>query len=228
MLFLRADNIQDEDVKQIAQILKPDPLNPLSLKPLKVLDLSYNPITKDSIHYLSEMLEVNRTLEYIGLAKCKLQTAQAVKLFEQIGRLPFPQEQAEPHQGKLKARDAILEKNKKLKASKKPEEPVPQLDMIEQGSYLNNEGVEVQGWMLLKNMQFKHINLCANDINLDCREAVVALLRRTNDDFGLTLAGNNLNKAVGDSLVKVAQDVHLARVGADNADVQMGLRRVAL
>jgi hypothetical protein len=108
----------------------------------------------------------------------------------------------------MKARDAVIEKNKKLKASKKPEEPVPQLDLIEQGTYFNSDGQEVQGWVLLKNMQFKHINLCANDINLDCREAVSALLRRTNDDFGITLAGNNITKSVGDSLVKVAQDLH--------------------
>lgn len=32
---------------------------------------------------------------------------------------------------KLKARDQIIEKNKKLKTSKKPEEPVPILDNIE-------------------------------------------------------------------------------------------------
>jgi Ran GTPase-activating protein (RanGAP) involved in mRNA processing and transport len=82
VLFLRANNIQDDDVKQICQVLKPDALNPLSQKPLKVLDLSYNPITKDAVQYISEMLDVNRTLEYIGLAKCKLQTASAVKLFE--------------------------------------------------------------------------------------------------------------------------------------------------
>ena len=113
---------------------------------------------------------MNRTLEYVGLAKCKLQTAQAVKLFEQIGRLPFPQDQVEAHQAKMKARDAIIEKNKKLKASKKPEEPVPQLDLIEQGTYVNSDGQEVQGWVLLKNMQFKHINLCANEINVDCRD----------------------------------------------------------
>jgi hypothetical protein len=40
----------------------------------------------------------------------------------------------------MKARDAILEKNKKLKASKKPEEPVPALDLIEQATYLNSQG----------------------------------------------------------------------------------------
>jgi hypothetical protein len=44
---------------------------------------------------------------------------------------------------KIKARDVIIEKNKKLKTSKKPEEPVPILDNIEQATYINNDGVEV-------------------------------------------------------------------------------------
>ena len=52
----------------------------------------------------------------------------------------------------MKARDAILEKNKKLKASKKPEEALPNMDMIEQSSYTNSDGTEVQGWVLLKNV----------------------------------------------------------------------------
>ena len=46
----------------------------------------------------------------------------------------------------------IIEKNKKLKATKKPEEPVPLLDLIEQATYTNAEGHEVQGWVLLKNV----------------------------------------------------------------------------
>jgi hypothetical protein len=58
----------------------------------------------------------------------------------------------EPHQAKLKAREAIIEKNKKLKATKKPEEPVPLLDLIEQATYTNADGNEVQGWVLLKNV----------------------------------------------------------------------------
>lgn len=138
-------------MKQICQVLRPD-ASGANTKPLKVLDLSYNPITKDSVQYIADLLEVNRTLEYIGLAKCKLETPQAVKLFDQIGRLPFPQEQVEAHQAKMKARDAVIEKNKKLKASKKPEEPVPAMDLIEPGTYVNSEGHEVQGFVLLKNM----------------------------------------------------------------------------
>lgn len=108
--------------------------------------------------------------------------------------MPFPQDQVEPHLAKLKARDQIIEKNKKLKQTKKPEEPVPILDTIEQSAYINADGLEVQGWVMLKNVQFKHINLCMNDINDDIKESIVALLRRTNDDFGLTLSGNPISK----------------------------------
>ena len=51
----------------------------------------------------------------------------------------------------MKKRDAILEKNKKLKASKKAEEPVPQLDNIEQITRKNEEGEEIQEWVTIKN-----------------------------------------------------------------------------
>ncbi len=133
VLFLRASNIQDDDLKQICHALKPDPANPaIGNKSLKVLDLSYNPLTPEkACGYLADMLDVNRNLEYLGLAKCGIEAHHAQKLFEQIGKIPFPQDQVEAHQAKIKARDAIIEKNKKLKATKKPEEPVPLLDMIE-------------------------------------------------------------------------------------------------
>jgi hypothetical protein len=70
---LRANNINDDDFKQICHVLKPDPSNPnFANKTLKVLDISYNPITKKSLKFVAEMMETNRTLEYLGLAKCKL------------------------------------------------------------------------------------------------------------------------------------------------------------
>jgi hypothetical protein len=52
-------------------------------------------------------------------------------LLQLIGQFPFPADQVDSHLAELKKRDAIVEKNKKLKASKKAEEPVPQLDNIE-------------------------------------------------------------------------------------------------
>lgn len=119
-------------MKQICHILKPDPATPnLSNKTLKVLDISHNPISKTSLKYIRDMMETNRTLEYLGLAKLNLPTKSVVKLFSMIGKLPFPLDQAEAHLAKIKARDQIIEKNKKLKNSKKGEEPVPILDNIE-------------------------------------------------------------------------------------------------
>ena len=115
-----------------------------------------------------------------------------------------------------------------MKASKKPEEAVPALDLIEQATHTNSEGQEVQGWVLLKNMQFKHINLCSNDINDDCRDSVSALIKRTNDDFGITLAGNPISKSNGEAFIKAAQDIHATRVTAENVDQSMGIRRIAL
>jgi hypothetical protein len=61
------------------------------------------------------MMEGNRMLEYLGLAKMKMQNEDSLKLFTKIGRLPFPADQAEAHLAKLKARDVTIDKNKKLK-----------------------------------------------------------------------------------------------------------------
>ena len=64
-------------------------------------------------------------IEYFGLSKLGLETNEVLPLFELFGRFPFPEDQVENQLAELKKRDAIVEKNKKLKASKKPEEPVP-------------------------------------------------------------------------------------------------------
>jgi len=91
VLFLRASNITDEDVKQMCHVLKPDPANPnFSNKTLKVLDISYNPISKKCLKSFADMMETNRTLEYLGLAKCKLTAKSLNKVLNQIGRIPFP------------------------------------------------------------------------------------------------------------------------------------------
>ena len=71
---MRANNITDEDMQQICHVLKPDPANPnFANKTLKVLDVSYNHITEHSMKFIADMMETNRTLEYLGLAKCKLE-----------------------------------------------------------------------------------------------------------------------------------------------------------
>lgn len=58
-----------------------------------------------------------------------------------------------------------MEKNKKLKASKKPEEVVPLLDSLESKVSRDDSGAEVTNWFLLVNPQFKHLNICLNQID---------------------------------------------------------------
>jgi len=180
-------------------VLKPDPAAPTaSNKTLKVLDVSYNPkaFTEESMKAMYEMLDTNRSLEYLGLAKNGLKNSHIEAVASYIGRMPFPSDQVDGHLAKIKQRDQILEKNKKLKNSKKPEEPVPIIDNIEQTTSVNAEGQEVQSWVILKNIQFKHLNMCMNEVDDDCKEVISALVKRTNDDFGMTLSGNNFSKEV--------------------------------
>ena len=115
-----------------------------------------------------------------------------LKQIGQIGRMPFPADQVEGHMAKLKQRDQIIEKNKKLKTSKKPEEPVPIIDNIEQDMTASEQPT----WVLLKNVQFKHVNLCMNDLNDDLKDTLLGVLKRTGEDFGVTLAGNPISTEV--------------------------------
>ena len=55
-----------------------------------MLDISHNPVSKESLANLADMMENNRTLEYLGLAKCKFENEDISTIFSQIGRMPFP------------------------------------------------------------------------------------------------------------------------------------------
>ena len=67
-------------------------------------------------------------MEFLGLAKNGLTTDDILPILDSFGRVPLPADQVEAYQAELKKRDAIVEKNKKLKQQKKQEEPVPILD----------------------------------------------------------------------------------------------------
>jgi len=72
---LRSSGLKDRDIKDICSCLTYDPEKPLAQnKILKVLDISSNPITSQAAKHIAEMMEANRTLEYLGLAKCDLKS----------------------------------------------------------------------------------------------------------------------------------------------------------
>ena len=84
---------------------------------IKVLDISSNPdLGTGSLNALADVLNGNRSIEYFGLSKLNLTTEMVLPLFDLIGRFPFPADEVENHLKELKARDVIVEKNKKLKS----------------------------------------------------------------------------------------------------------------
>ena len=124
---MRASGLRDKDLQHIALALKPD-TNLAMNRNLKVLDLSYNKFSGAALTDFVSVFEQNRSLEFLGLAKNNLTSDDLMPVLECFGRVPLPADQVEAYQGELKKRDAILEKNKKLRQQKKPEEPVPVLD----------------------------------------------------------------------------------------------------
>ena len=158
-------------------------------------------------------------------------------MIRSFGRFPFPTEQVAAYQAKMKERDAIIEKNKKLKASKKPEENVPVMDMIESKNQKDQDGNEVVNWFMLKNPQFRHLNLCLNNIDDTAQEEIEAALRITPDDFCFTLSGNPLSEETVVQIQKTVQQIHKQRVteqrlsdpGAQVTEiVDIAQRRVAI
>lgn len=190
VLFLRHSGLCDNDLQQISKMLSSE-AGAQQNKTLKVIDLSHNNFTGKCVNScLKNVFETNRTLEYVGLAKNNLQSGDVQPLLKAFGRQPFPAENVPAYQLKIKERDAILEKNKKLKASKKPEEVVPLLDALESKLSKDDQGTEVTNWWLLVNPQFKHLNICLNQIDDSAQEDIEFALSITPDDFCMTLSGN--------------------------------------
>ena len=122
-----------------------------------------------------------------------------------------------------------------MKLSKKLEGLCLILDIIEQVKIIGPDGNETPGWVILKNVQFKHVNVCMNEIGDDIKDTLINVLRRTNDDFGVTLSGNPVTKEIIDHLQKVALETHHHRINSQphdpnsqpQLDAQIGLKRIA-
>ena len=73
------------------------------------------------------------------------------------------------------------------------------------------DGNDVVQWFLLRNPQFKHLNLCLNQIDDAVLEDIEDVLRRTPDDFGFTLSGNPLTPYCVQNVHKAIEAVHRQR-----------------
>ena len=153
------------------------------------------------------MFEGNRTIEYLGMAKNNLTTADVKPILAVMGKDMFAPEQVEAHQEKVKLRNKIVEDNKKKRAKKQPEDPVPVVDNLESAQARDGDGNEYTQWFLLRCPQFKHLNLCMNKLEDDILTDVEDVLGRTTDDFGFTLTGNPMK---GDAIKELQGRIETA------------------
>ena len=86
----------DKDLSHITLALKPD--TPLKMNSnLKVLDVSYNKFSGESIQQFVSVFEQNRNLEFLGLAKNNLTTTDVLPILGCFGKVPFPADQVETY-----------------------------------------------------------------------------------------------------------------------------------
>lgn len=57
---------------------------------LKVLDISYNKFSGEAVRELASVFEINRSLEFVGLAKNNLTSEDVMPLLKCFGRVAFP------------------------------------------------------------------------------------------------------------------------------------------
>lgn len=165
-LCLRGNYLGDDAIIMLIDNLKAN-------NSLKILNLYNNCISSRSFALFCGMLETNKKLEEVNFGKNFLFDDDLDLLKKSVGKFLMTQEEVENQQRKMKDRDAIVEKNKKLKNQKKPEEHVPVLEeMVQIG----------ESFYILKNTKFRCINLMQNKFK-NCYDHIVGILRQTDALF---------------------------------------------
>ncbi len=147
-LCLRGDLIGDEMAIKIFEELK-NPNNNI-----KILNLFRNNLTNECINNFCEMIIVNSKLEDINLGRNFFSDDCLNLIKDNYGIFPMTQEEVDEYGKLAKERQDIINKNIKLKASKKPELEVPHLDEMK----------EIDGkHFRVKNGTLKKINFIQNN-----------------------------------------------------------------
>lgn len=181
-LCLRGNYLGDDAVLLLIDNLKNN-------NTLKILNLYNNCITSKSFTAFCSFLEMNRKLEEVHLGKNFLVDEDIVSLKKILGKFLMSPEEVENYQKKAKERDAIMEKNKKLKNQKKPEEPIPFLEELTQIG---------DNYYIVRNTKLKSLNLMQNKFT-NCYDLVVNLLKQTESLF-ITLDNSLFDKEQRHSL----------------------------
>jgi len=159
-LCLRGNSLGDKSCISLLENLR-------SNNVLKVLNLYKNNLTSKCINALISMLDNNKKLEDINLGGNFFVDSDLAKIKSILGGSPVTNEQLDAYNKKIKERDLIIEKNKKLKLLKKNEEVVPVLEeFILVGDV----------YYSIKNKYLKNLNIIKNSFSQSCYEDLIFML----------------------------------------------------
>lgn len=89
---------------------------------------------------------------------------------------------------------------------------MPIVDNIESKTTKDSDGQEVTNWFLIKNPQFRHLNLCLNDLDEMVLKNLEMVYSYTADDFCITLSGNPMPEETIEQLYKHIKAEHKRRI----------------
>jgi hypothetical protein len=159
-LCLRGNGIGDEGASVLFENLKNNTT-------LRILNVYRNNITSKSFGVFCEMIDVNRILEDINIGGNSLTDDDLSMLKDRIGKIEMTHDEVENYNKKLKDREAIIEKNKKLKTQKKAEEPLPHIPEVH----------EVDGvFYNLLNTKIRFLNIFQNQFSNESITNVIKML----------------------------------------------------
>lgn len=172
-LSLKSCRINDLGLSNICDVLKEN-------KILKSLDLYGNEF--ESLVPLAEMLEVNRSLMHLSLAKNNLTDEKLLPLVGSFGKIPFPDERADEFRQKEK--DKMKVKSSKPKSMANADPPSDEL-IIEE---------ESKQTFLVKNKVFARLNISLNRIEND--RQLRLLLIQALPHFKIIISGNPIPELI--------------------------------
>ncbi len=197
-LCLRGNYLGDEHSKLIFENLKANTT-------LRVLNLYKNNLTSDCINLFCEMLEINKKIEEINIGGNSFTDEDLIQIKNCLGKLKLTPNYMEDYSRRTREREAAIERNKRNKAAKKPEEPIPNIEDIVQ---------EGDNFFIIKNTKLRTINLMQNNFTEECFETIINMLDLS-QDLLITIDNKIFPKNLRDKLnhphSKYANRIYLAK-----------------
>lgn len=164
-LCLRGNFLGDNACISLIEALK-------SNQVLRNLNLYKNSLGSKTAVAINQLLEVNRKIEDLNIGGNLFNDDDFKVIIEQLGKYSLSDEEVDNYNKKLKEKNEILEKNKKLKASKKQELPVPNLPEVD---------VVGEHYYMFKNNKLKTLNLMHNNLTKNIFASIIKVIERTEE-----------------------------------------------